>query len=54
MPAMVPANRIMKMPAEAAPPHSLLQIPLAARWVATKEEEHAVWVDTQGPLRPNM
>lgn len=51
MPAMVPPSRIMKTPAATAASASPACRPLAARCVATSEEEQAVCVARQGPAR---
>ena len=54
MPAMVPASRTMKTPAARDEVQSAWVRPAAARWVATRDEEQAVWVLMQGPCSPNV
>jgi hypothetical protein len=51
---MRPESMIMKTPADSAPAASRLRNAVAARWVETRDDEHAVFVDTQGPVRPNV
>ena len=41
-------------PEAVAMPQSPAAMPRAARWYATREEEQAVLVGTQGPTRPRV